>query len=144
MSIEDMGDMIEHMEDIYEKNKRKGLSRSVIVSKHRHHQKQATAIPVEMGLKPDTWGTMSVQSKMAACMYPDKVPTNIQQEMLNVGGKDRAALQDRINRGNSGDGRKSAEPVQRENPLTIEMMRRAGLVQKPVVETKTTKSWWQK
>ena len=27
-----MGDMIEHMEDIYEKNKRKGLSRSVIAS----------------------------------------------------------------------------------------------------------------
>jgi len=32
MSIEDMGDMIEDMEDIYEKNKRKGLSRSVIAS----------------------------------------------------------------------------------------------------------------
>lgn len=88
-----------------------------------------------MGLKPDSWGTMSVQSKMAACMYPDKVPGHIQQEMLNVGGKDRAALQQRIDKGTAGDSRKPAVPAPSPYDRVPTLKR---------VEVKSQKSWWEK
>ena len=33
-------------------------------------------------LKPDTWDTLPRQSKLAAAMYPDKVPEHIRRQML--------------------------------------------------------------
>ena len=58
-------------------------------------------------LKPDSWDTLPRQSKLAACMYPDKVPEDIQQEMLKIsdGWGRRASLQRRIDKGNADDGR---------------------------------------
>jgi hypothetical protein len=57
-------------------------------------------------LKPDTWDSLPRQSKLAACMYPDKVPEHIQQEMLNRSeGQWRASLQSRIDKGNADAGK---------------------------------------
>ena len=33
-------------------------------------------------LKPDTWDSLPRQSKLAACMYPDKVPEHTRRQML--------------------------------------------------------------
>ena len=32
----------------------------------------------------ETWSSLPRQSKLAACMYPDKVPDHIKQEMQSI------------------------------------------------------------
>jgi hypothetical protein len=58
-------------------------------------------------MKQVTYANLPYMSKLAACMYPDKVPEDIQQEMLKIsdGWGRRASLQRRIDKGNADDGR---------------------------------------
>jgi hypothetical protein len=58
-------------------------------------------------MKQVTYASLPYMSKLAACMYPDKVPEHIQQEMLKLsdGWGRRASLQSRIDKGNADAGR---------------------------------------
>jgi hypothetical protein len=41
-----------------------------------------------MKTKPQDWGSLPRQSKLAACLYPDLVPKNIQDEMKTLSGSE--------------------------------------------------------
>jgi hypothetical protein len=58
-------------------------------------------------MKQVTYASLPYMSKLAACMYPDKVPEHIQQEMLKIsdGWGRRTSLQRRIDKGNADAGR---------------------------------------
>jgi len=62
-------------------------------------------------MKQVTYANLPYMSKLAACMYPDKVPEHIQQEMLKIsdGWGRRVSLQRRIDEGNADAGR--AQPM---------------------------------
>jgi hypothetical protein len=76
MSIEDMGDMIEDMEDMYEKNKRKGLSRSVIAS----FDAKKKAIETELNRRGLKWRRYSDEERdclwsLQHLLFGDAPPT---------------------------------------------------------------------